>query len=550
MVILGINQVPGILAWMHDSAAAIVVDGKIVAAAEEERFNRIRHSRGNPKQAIDYCLKEASVSLKDVDVIAIANNPWAPFRMLRPNLWPMNFIKDVVNLIIFEYHKRNLQKESGAKVIYVDHHLAHAASSYYCSGHDKVNVLTIDGSGETESFAFFEGNNGKLKRIWDIPLGSIFSKKKWHSIGGVYSRLTAFLSLGTHGEGKTMGLASYGEPRFDFSKILNIKNHKDYTIDRRMISELYGEYERKDKNAPLTQDHKDLAASLQKALEDSILNLAKEAHDYNGVRDFAFAGGVTLNCNTNSRVLLSDFCDSLFIQPAANDGGIALGAAMYADGEAGEMKNERLNNAYFGPSYTNEEIEKLLKEAKVPYKHSDDIAADTAELVADGKIVGWFQGRMEIGPRALGNRSIIADPTQQGMNDKVNIDIKHREVWRPFAPAVTEEAAPTYFEGVDKAHESPFMLHTFYVRQQYRDVLPAITHIDGSSRIQTVRKDQNERYYNLIKEVGKRTGHPVVMNTSFNDAGEPIVCTPKDALKCFYGTGFDALAIGDFLVIK
>jgi len=550
MKILGINQVPGILAWMHDSAAAVVVDGEIIASAEEERFNRVRHSRGNPKLAIDYCLKEAGLTLKDIDVIAIANNPYAPFRMLRPNLYPMNLIRDVINVIIFEYYKRQLIKESGAKVIFVDHHLAHAASAYYCSGHKHVNVLTIDGSGETESFAFFEGKEGTLKRIWDIPLGSIWAKKKWNSIGGVYTRMTDFLKLGVHGEGKTMGLASYGEPRFDFSKILNIQSHDNYVIDRRGIEQLYKQYERTSASERLTKDHEDLAASLQAALEDSIVNLAKEAHQYNGVKNFAFAGGVTLNCNTNTRVLLEDFCDDLFVQPAASDGGLGLGAALYAAGVAGEVKGKKMQHAYWGPGFDNAEIEKLLKNAKVPYQQFTEIEEETAKLLTAGKIVAWFQGRMEMGPRALGNRSILGDPTIEGINDRINADVKHREKWRPFAPSVAEESASKYFEGVDKTGESPFMLHTFYVKEQHRKKLPSVTHVDGSSRIQTVRVDQNERYYKLLKAMEKRNGYPIVLNTSFNDAGEPIVCTPKDALKCFYATGIDHLVIGNYLLSK
>lgn len=550
MIILGINQIPGILGWMHDSAAAVVKDGVIIATAEEERFNRIRHSRGTPKEAIAYCLEEAGVTLAQIDVIAIANNPYAPFTRLRPNLHPVNFARDVINIFIFEYYKRQLRKQTKAEIIFVDHHLAHAASTYYCSGFTKANILTIDGSGETESFAFFVGDKGVLKRIWDIPLGNLFTKKKWNSIGGVYSRMTAFLKLGTHSEGKTMGLASYGTPRFDFSKILNIKSHTDYVIDRRNIQNLYGEFERKDSKAPLTQEHKDLAASLQHALENSLVNLAREAFEFNGVRNFALAGGVALNCNTNTRILLEDFCDELFLQPAAHDGGIALGAALYASATHGQVPTEKLIHAYYGPGFSNESIEKLLKNAKVKYQYYEHIEPVTAQHIAGGKIVAWFQGRMEMGPRALGNRSILADPTVAGINDKINEHVKHREVWRPFAPSIIEESAPKYFEGVDKAKESPFMLHTFYVKEAYKNEFPAITHVDGSSRIQTVRKEQNERYYNLMKEIEKLNGHPIVLDTSFNDKGEPIVCTPQDAIRCFYGTGIDVLVIGNFVLEK
>ena len=550
MIILGLNQVPGMLGWMHDSAAAIVKDGEIIATAEEERFNRLRHYRGTPKMAIEYCLKEAKITLAEVDVIAIANNPYAPFKHFRPNLHPVNFFRDLANIFIFEHYKRELKKSTKAEVVFVDHHLAHAASTYYCSGFDKANVLTIDGSGETESFAFFIGEQGTLKRVWDIPLGSLFTKKKGQSIGGVYSRMTAFLKLGVHGEGKTMGLASYGEAKYDFSKILDIKTHTDFVINRQNIQTIYSSLERADENAPLTQEHKDLAASLQSALETSIVNLAREAFKHTQIRKFALAGGVALNCNTNTRVLLEDFCDELFLQPAAHDGGIALGAALQLSAVKGNVPASRLTHAYYGPGFSNAEIEKLLKNAKLKYQYYEHIEPVTARYITSGKIVAWFQGRMEMGPRALGNRSILADPTLIGINDKINEQVKHREVWRPFAPSVVEESASKYFMGVDKAKESPFMLHTFYVKDEYKGIFPAITHIDGSSRIQTVRKDQNERYHTLMKEIEKINGHPIVLDTSLNDKGEPIVCTPQDAVRCFYATGIDVLVIGNFVLEK
>jgi carbamoyltransferase len=313
---------------------------------------------------------------------------------------------------------------------------------------------------------------------------------------------------------------------------------------------LYGQYARKDEKAPLTQDHKDLAASLQGALERTFINLGKDAYGRTGLRNFALAGGCALNCNANSQLLEQDFCDHIFVQPASHDGGIALGAALEAMHLVGDGDFIPFVHAYWGPGYTNEQIEKVLMNAKVPYRRSSDIVSDTADLVVKGKIVGWFQGRMELGPRALGNRSILADPAIKGINDRVNEDIKHREVWRPFAPSVTREAAPTFFEGMEKAKESPFMLQTFYVRDEFRSVLPAITHVDGSSRIQTVSEEQNPRYYELLKALEKRTGRAIVLNTSFNDAGEPIVCSPQDALRCYYATGFDALAIGDYLLEK
>lgn len=550
MNILGINQVPSQISWQHDSAAALIKDGKLVTIAEEERFNRQRHTRGYPHKAVDYCLKTAGITFKDVDVIAIGYNPWKFLHLKYINLRPVNFLKDVLNLVMFQGYLWQLKKQSGAKIMFVDHHLAHASSAYRCSGFDEANILTIDGSGEVESFACFKGKNGKIERLWDIPLGDHFSKKKDNSIGFVYTRLTNFLGLGNHAEGKTMGLASYGEPKFDFSKILNIKNHKDFIIDRYKIKELYAQYERKEREE-IRQEHKDLAASLQDALEQGVVNLAREAYGYTGFKNFCFAGGVALNCNTNTKVLEQDFCDDLFIQPAANDGGIALGAAMEAASRLGQNADSKMEHAFWGPEYTNEEIETVLKDALANYEYHENIEEVTAREVTNGQIVGWFQGKMEIGPRALGARTILADPTLSGIADKVNVRVKHREKWRPFAPSITEDASIKYFETVEKlGGKSPFMLHVFYIKDNYRDAFPAITHVDGSSRIQTVNENQHPRYYKLLKEIEKINGHPMVLDTSFNDAGEPIVCSPKDALRCFYSTGFDALYIGNYLVKK
>ncbi len=550
MVILGINQVAGLLTGQHDSAAALIVNGKLVASVEEERLNRQRHSKGFPKHAVQYCLKKAGLTEKDIDIIAIGYNPWA---IVRRGFFYLDFGKMFAYLatfVLYPYGTRHLRKVSGAKLMYVDHHRAHAASAYRCAPFKDANVITIDNAGETETATWFEGRNGTLTVKEWIPFAFRTDRGKRRSIGAVYSRVTAMLSLGDNAEGKTMGLASYGTPRFDFSDILNVQSWNNWKIDRKALKK-YDANGRKDPKGPLTQEHKDLAASLQHALEETFVNLAKDAHSRNGLRNFALAGGCALNCNSNSRIASEDFCDDIFIQPAAHDGGVALGAALEAMHRVGDGDFiEGYDNAYWGPDYTNEEIEKVLKDAKAPYKRVQDIATETAKHVAAGKIVGWFQGRSELGPRALGNRSILANPQIKGMNDKVNIDVKHREEWRPFAPSVTKEDAPKYFEGLEKIDESPFMLQTHYVRKEYRDVFPAITHIDGSARIQTVRKEQNPRYYAFLKALEKEAGHPLVMNTSFNDVGEPIVQSPKDAVRCFYATGFDVLAIGDFIVEK
>lgn len=547
MKVLGVNQIPGMLSWMHDSSAALVADGELIATAEEERFSRVRHHRGFPHQALAFCLKQGGIALSDADYIAV---PYSPYAFLKhPNLRLEPLLRNFFNSGVCQHYRRSTRRGAGVPVVFVPHHLAHAASAYYGSGFERANILTIDGSGETESFALFVGEAGRIRRVWDIPLSTYFGGGKWRSIGLIYTSVTSLLALGVNGEGKTMGLASYGEPTLDFSDILNIRTHREYRIDRRRLLQKYGRLQRKE-GEPLNQEHKNLAASLQRALESSIVNLAREAHSWSGIRNFCLAGGVALNCNTNSEILKQDFCDSVFIQPAANDGGIALGAALEVSARLGTPVTQRLTHAYLGSEYSSAEIEALLKGAHVPYRQETDIAGKAAQLIARGKIIGWFQGRMEMGPRSLGNRSILADPSLPGMNDRVNKEVKHRESWRPFAPSVIEEAAPRYFEGLEKAKESPFMLHTFYVKEEYRKTFPAITHVDYSSRIQTVRRDQNERYYALLKALEKQTGHPMALNTSFNDKNEPIVCSPKDALRCFFSTGLDALAIGDFLLEK
>ncbi len=548
MNVLGLNQIQGMFVWVHDSSAALVKDGKLIASAEEERFNRLRHYKGYPYKAVDYCLAEGRLEKKDIDVIAIGYDPNEWMRHFPWNFHWKQLGQHLINNGVFMYSNAYFKKEfPNARIEYIPHHLAHAASAYRCSGFDEANILTLDGSGETETFAFFTGRAGKIQRVWDIKCHRVpWRSNKESSIGFMYTAVTRLLKLGDYAEGKTMGLASYGKPRFDLSKIFNIRSHKEYVIDRAMLSTTFGHLKREERDEPITQDQKDLAASLQHALEEAIANLAREAYQHSGIRNFCLAGGVALNCNTNSRIAESDFCDNLFVQPAASDGGVSIGAALEAAARSGEKAHETMETAYWGPGYTDAEIEHVLKDAKVKYEKRPDLEEATAELLAEGKIVGWFQGRLEIGPRALGNRSILADPTVPGMNDRVNT-VKHREKWRPFAPVVLEEEGRTYFE---KYRTSPFMLLTFMVRPEYREKLPAITHVDGSSRIQTVNRKQNERIYKVLEAFKKKKGVAVLMNTSFNDKDEPIVCSPKDALKCFYGTSLDALVMGSFLVRK
>ncbi len=534
------------LFWVHDSAAALVKDGFLVASAEEERFTRVRHQRGYPKLSVEYCLKEGKLRASDVDIVAIAYNPYKALFSPSIYLHPVLLARHFANLLMFVYFERELRRLfPKARLEYVNHHAAHAASTFYPSGFSQANILVVDGAGETETFSFFEGNGKEIKKIWDIPLARFGGRKNANSIGLVYSRVTNFLNLGTHGEGKTMGLASYGRPTFDFSKILSIKKHDDFFVERGNVEKFYPHLAR-GKDDPITEEHKNLAASLQHSLEESIVNLAREAFDKTGIKKFCMAGGVALNCNTNSRISQESFCDGIFVQPASNDSGVALGAALFAAARVEKELSFPPQIAYLGPSFGDAEIEKLLKESNLSYEHSENIEKTAARLLAEGNIIGWFQGRMEIGPRALCNRSVLADPSVPGMNDRVN-GVKHREIWRPFAPVTTLEDGGKFFEDFK---ESPFMLLTYFVKKEWRSKLPAITHIDGSSRIQTVTKIQNERAYKLLREFEAIKGFPVLLNTSFNDAGEPIICTPKDAVRCFMSTPMDALCLGNFVLRK
>ncbi|MEK7485285.1 MAG: carbamoyltransferase C-terminal domain-containing protein [Planctomycetota bacterium] len=544
MIILGLNQLPLAWGYYHDSTAALVRDGEIVAVAEEERFNRIRHTRHYPTQAIEFCLKQANIKMEEVDYIAVSINPYFIFKY--PRIWarlhPVRFLHDMVNVVTMQFFKWNSPKP----VVCIDHHLAHAASTYYCSGFEEANILTIDSSGERETLAVFTGRGNQIKRILEIPNTPAFSNQKKYSIGRVYSVTSKILGMGFGGEGKTMGLASYGQPTYDFSDILQIQSSKKWLINSDKVKRF--EHLKREPHEDPTQEQKNLAASVQKALEDSILNLARDVVKKTGIRKFCLAGGVALNCTMNGKLANEDYCDAIFVQPLANDAGVALGAALEAySRKSRKNPNHRMLNPYWGPEYSNEQIEKLLKYGRIPYEYHEDIERITAKEVVSGKVVGWFQGRMEGGPRALGNRSILANPTMLGMNDRVNLLVKNRERWRPFAPAICAEDVLKYFT---KPKETPYMILTSYVLEEKKALLPAITHVDGSARVQTVSQEANPLFYRLLRAIEKENGIPMVLNTSFNDKGEPIVCTPKDALHCFYTTGLDSLAIGNYFIRK
>lgn len=545
MIVAGISHIFEALNLTHDNAAAIVREGEIIAVAEEERFNRQRHTRGAAHQATLFCLEHAGVKFSEIDHVAMANNPYKLFANL--DFTPRTLAKNAFITTCAEIQRFRLAKKNKARAHFVDHHLAHAASGFFCSEFDQANILVIDGGGESETFSFFVGQGRHLKKIWEIKLGRTGKK----SIGAIYTNISQCLGFGKYGQGKTMALAAFGSPtRRDLMDLFHIKSHRDFCIDRSRVNALCRTERRKLTEQPLKQQQYDLAASVQYALEQNIINLAKEAYAHSPIKNWILTGGVALNCPINTQIMNQPFCDRIYIPPHVHDGGLALGAALFVANAFGNSRPKPLSTPYLGPEFSDPQIESLLRAGRIQFRSSSQIEKDTAKLLCCGKIVGWFQGRMEIGPRALGNRSILADPTIPGINDRINRDVKNREIWRPFGASVIEEEAGRYFQGLEKCGESPFMLQTFSVAEEYRKVLPGITHVDGSSRIQTVRENQNPRLYTLLKEVQKNNGHPVCINTSFNRRGEPIVCTPHDAIASFYTTGMDVLVLGKYIIEK
>lgn len=547
MIILGTSQIGSGIDQVHDNATALIRDGEIIAVAEEERFDRMKHSNSRTRGSLRYILEAAKIKITDIDLVAMGNNPYAQFRYPWLDVrQPAQIVKKVLCTLNTECQRYRLKHRTRARMKFVSHHDAHAACAYYTSGFDTANVLIVDNRGECETFTFYAAEQGRLREIWKIPL----SDHLQNSIGGAYTDITGVLRLGAHSAGKLMGLASYGKSTLDLSSVYALQDHKNVWIDRKKLRALANQWRRQDTRAPFTEEQKNLAASIQSSLENIVVALAREAYQFNKVENFVFAGGVALNCNVNSKLLAQDFCKQLHVPPQANDSGIALGAALYLAAKHDNYRSRKMATPYLGPEYSNQEVETLLKRAQLSYRYYPNVEEKAAQLICSGRTVGWFQGRMEIGPRALGNRSILADPAVRGINDRINIDIKERETWRPFAPSVTHEAMLKYFSGLEKIEESPFMLFTFLMREEYREKFPAIVHVDGSSRLQTVKFEQNPRYYRLLKAVESINGHPLVLNTSFNGCSEPIVCTPKDALACFFRTGLDALVIQDFVLEK
>jgi carbamoyltransferase len=562
----------GINAVYHDSAACLVEDGRVVAAAEEERFTRIKHGKRPlpfttwelPYHAIDYCLAAAGIELGDVDHVAYSFNPRVLLKEdklelpIQPSAFPtkqswvspweplqlayvMNAERQLLDGAPHHVRKRFLgaKRRRHWEWHFVEHHLAHEASAFLAAPFEDSAVMTLDGRGElaTTSYGHFTGTS--YRRVGQVRMP--------HSLGLLYEQVTDYLGfLHSSDEYKVMALASYGEPAYAaiFRRMIHLKGDGTYTISQVDLKEVFGPA--RQRGGPLQKNHFDIARSLQLVLEESAVELARWLRDRTGAENLCMAGGVALNCVMNARVRDAAAFRRVWVQPAAGDAGTALGAALWTDFQECKSKTWAMEHAFLGPEYPAEEIEAFLQRGKIRYRRLEDIAARTAEILQQDRIVGWFQGRMEFGPRALGARSILASPLSPDMQQRLN-EIKDREDFRPVAPVVLEEEAADWFVG---AQASPFMLFVYEVAPGKAARIPAVRHVDGTARIQTINRRQNALYYDLVKAFQQRTGVPVLVNTSFNTRSEPVVCTPRDAVECFWTSPIDALVIGPFLLEK
>ena len=562
----------GISCYYHDSAAALLNNGKVIAAVEEERFSRKKFDDGFPKMAIDWCLKEAGINAGQINSVAFYDKPVLKFDRLLDNyigVAPRGF-SSFLDVIPKWLHKRLWVKDEINKhlegfkgeIIFPEHHMSHAAHTFFTSPFDEAAILTVDGVGEWSTTTFGMGNDIDIKLISDI---------RWpHSLGLFYSAFTYFLGFKVNeGEYKLMGLSSYGKPKY-YDKILDelidVKNdgsiHLDmkyfaFTYDKYMtnqnFSDLFGIPPRKhDEKAE--QIHYDIGASAQLVLEDILLKMVNHVHSKTKMKNLCIGGGVGLNGVANYRILKDGPFENLHIPPSPGDGGSAVGCAQYLyhcfakNKRIVQQSSERIaNNIYVGPEYSNDEIKSFLEKNKISYEFLDTQALlkNTAKLISEGNIIGWYHGKMEWGPRALGNRSILADPRDANMKDTLNEKIKHRESFRPFAPSILEEYVTEYFD-IDVS--SPYMLLVAQVKKPEK--IPAVTHIDGTSRLQSVSKEVNPLYYDLINEFYNITGVPVIINTSMNVMGEPIVNTPEQAHAMILKTDMDSLVMGNYLIGK
>jgi len=593
-----VTSVLGISAFYHDSAAAIIVDGEIIAAAQEERFTRKKHDASYPKNAISYVLKEAGLKLSEVNHVVFYEKPFLKFERLietYTSFSPSGFKSFSMSMplwlseklfqkkILFDALKEQDNNFNDIKKInFSEHHLSHAASAFFSSPYDEAIILTLDGVGEWATTSVSLGKNNKINILKEIHFP--------HSLGLLYSAFTYFLGFKVNsGEYKVMGLAPYGEPKFKdiiLDKLIDVKEdgsfrlNMDYfnyatglTMTNNKFTGLFN-IKRRDPENKLLQVHMDIAASIQSATEEIILKITRFLSKEFKLQNLCMAGGVALNCVVNGKILKDGLFKNIWIQPAAGDAGGALGAAQVfyyqeLNNERKILKTDSMKGSYLGPRFTDNQVENELKSCQANYKKlsSDQIIKETAKALSEEKTIGWFQGRMEFGPRSLGNRSIIADPRSDDMQKNLNLKVKYRESFRPFAPAILFEKVSEWFE---LNSSSPYMLLVTNVKKSKqlqmtdqqkrlfgvdklnikRSSIPSVTHIDYSARIQTVHKETNPLFHKLIEEFEKITKHPILINTSFNVRGEPIVCSVTDAFNCFMGTDLDVLVCNNLILYK
>jgi carbamoyltransferase len=575
MNILGIN------AYHGNASAAILCDGKLVAAVEEERFNRVKYAAGFPAAAIQYCLKAAGITVEELDHVAVPRDPYA--RLGTKLFYAMrmpSFARERARVLAkFTGIREALAAAFGAnpeklpaKFHRVEHHIAHLASTFFCSPFEEAALLSADGLGDFASSMWGVG----LGRRMNIHASIAFP----HSLGLYYSAVTQYLGFLKFGdEYKVMGLGAYGQPEFqkEFRNIVHLNGSGfrlglEYFTHHRtgpemtwadadktpVLGKMYSDVMAeklgpvRDPSAPIEQRHKNLACSLQERLEEVYLGMLRRLHEETGIKSVCLAGGVAFNCVANGKILANTGFENVYVHPAAGDAGLAVGAAQFVWHQVlGNPREFVMEHAYWGPEFSPDEVRLAVQAAKfsergcaVSELPEEELLRQTAAIIANGNILGWYQGRAEWGPRALGNRSIVADPRRPEMKEILNRRIKHREIFRPFAPSILAEKTGEWFE---QSHPSPFMTMAYAVRKEMRDKIPAPTHVDGTGRLQTVTPTANPRYWKLIRAFEAQTGVPVVLNTSFND-NEPIVCKPQEAIDCFNRTQMDALVLGDFLI--
>jgi len=557
--ILGINEL------LHDTSAVLIKDGKLLGAIEEERLSKKKHALGfclmgdSPERSINWCLDFFGISESDIDCVALSFdvNFNTMLRMLyyvaSESVQKMS-IKNVfkkkfqegdpgMNLIPgstygYWFPRRKYLadlKRRFKKIIPVKHHIAHAYSTYYMSGFNEANIFVTDGLGDSSPTTTFHAKGNSIDQIKAYT--------PHQSLGALYRTVSQICGFVYFDAGKTMGLSAYGEYNQEYARYLELNGNGDYKISFKELKSL----ERLSRgNEEIGQVHKDIAATLQKILEDTGLSIVKSMYERTGCKKLCLSGGVTLNCVMNSILLQSEYVDDIFIQPAAMDMGAALGAAIYAYIQGGNEWKDVQRNMYLGPEFSDEEIENVLSSSGLKYKHFENVEIEAAKLLSENKIIGWFQGRMEFGPRALGARSILASPIESEMKDRVN-KIKSRELWRPLAPVILDEEGDNWFENY---YPTPYMTLNFQFKEDKKNLVPSVVHVDGSARVQSIDKYADKKYHKLLEEFFKLTDVPILLNTSFNRRKEAIVCKPEDALDCFKGTPLDYLCIGNYIVSK